>query len=75
MHAERDGIFKELYIEPEVRKRNVIEEDLWVRNGDKVRGFKGANDAVGTFVLGFNSREEMKDSLIHLKDWLKVLVS
>ena len=75
LHAERDGIFKELYIEPEVRKRNVIEEDLWVRNGDKVRGFKGANDAVGTLVLGFNSKEEMNNSFIHLKDWLKVLVS
>ena len=58
LHADKSGIFQGLEIDPTM-KAEVIEEDLWVKSGDKVRGFEGANDAIGTLVLRFESESDM----------------
>jgi len=59
LHSENDGVFESLWVDESARK-NIIEEDLWVRSGDKVEGFKGANNAVGTLVVKFESESEME---------------
>ena len=51
----------------------MIEEDLWVRNGDKIDSFNGANNAIGTLVLKFDTLEQLNNSLLQL-DWLEVIV-
>lgn len=58
LHAERSGVFKGLTIDPSLRS-HVIEEDLWVNPGNSVRGFEGANDALGTLVLRFKGKKEL----------------
>ena len=58
LHADKSGIFQGLEIDPTM-KAEVIEEDLWVKSGDNVRGFEGANDAIGTLVLRFESESDM----------------
>lgn len=50
LHANRPGRFSELRIAPSL-KPLVLETDLWVKPGDKVYRFSGANMAVGTLVL------------------------
>ena len=52
----------------------VIEEDLWVKPGDHVRGFEGANDAIGTLVLKFNSENKMRLGLSDLHKWLTIKI-
>ena len=39
-----------------------------VKAGDKVQGFTGANTTIGTLILKFNSRKEMK-SFIDCLEW------
>lgn len=73
LHSQQDGIFQELSLSEEV-KPFVYEEDLWVKLGDKVCSFIGANDAIGTLVL----KTKDKDQLIYLIEntchWLRVNV-
>ena len=42
LHADKDGIFQGLEIEPSLNAE-VIEEDLWVKPGDSVRGQSGGS--------------------------------
>ena len=52
----------------------IIEEDLWVEQGDKVESFEGANNAIGTLVLKFQTAEELELAITYQCEWLKVVV-
>ena len=73
LHSEKNGEFDSLWIADEI-KENVVEEDLWVKNGDKVRGFTGANEAIGTLVLKFDDREEVEELLRKQEEFFKVVL-
>ena len=73
LHADESGVFDHLEISKDLLAE-IVEEDLWVENGDKVEGFEGANNAIGTLVLNFNSAEELEYAITHQREWLKVMV-
>lgn len=73
LHADKDGEFVELQIDPTL-PAEVVEEDLWVKPGDFVHGFEAANDAIGTLVLRFESAEDLEKAITHQEEWLKVIV-
>jgi len=73
LHADESGIFDHLEIS-KFLPAEVVEEDLWVENGDKVESFEGANNAIGTLVLNFKTAEELEYAITHQKEWLKVIV-
>lgn len=56
LHSGRDGIFRALDIAPELESA-VVQRDLWVKPGDAVERFSGANKAIGTLVMNFSTRE------------------
>ena len=73
LHADNDGVFDHLEISKDL-PAEIIEEDLWVVKGDKVEGFEGANNAIGTLVLKFQTAEELEKAITNQRDWLKVVV-
>ena len=73
LHADKSGIFDHFEISKEL-PAEVVEEDLWVKNGDKVESFEGANNAIGTLVLKFRTAEELEHAITHQSEWLKVVV-
>lgn len=73
LHADFDGEFAGLEIDQSLNAE-VIETDLWVKEGDKVRGFEGANDAIGTLVLRFKDEASLEASLENQDKWLRVVV-
>ena len=73
LHSEKSGVFESLCVNEEI-KNNVIEEDLWVKEGDKVSGFSGANEAIGTLVLRFDTRERMEEVLKDQEKYVKVIL-
>lgn len=73
VHAEKNGTFERIEIDKTL-PANIIEKDMWVKEGDVVRSFMGANDAIGTLVLRFNSVEELEKAITNQKQWLKVVV-
>lgn len=73
LHADKDGVFDHLEIDSSL-PAEIVEEDLWVQKGDKVESFEGANNAIGTLVLKFQTAEELEHAITHQSDWLKVAV-
>lgn len=73
LHADQDGVFDHLVISKDL-PAEVVEEDLWVKKGDAVKSFEGANDAIGTLVLKFQSSEELEKAITNQREWLKVVV-
>lgn len=73
LHADKDGVFDHLEISKDM-PAEIVEEDLWVENGDKVEGFEGANNAIGTLVLKFQTAEELEKAITNQRNWLKVIV-
>jgi len=73
LHADKSGIFKHLEISKDL-PAEIVEEDLWVKKGDKVESFEGANNAIGTLVLKFQTAKELEEVITNQKKWLKVVV-
>lgn len=74
LHADKDGEFVELQIDPTL-PAEVVEEDLWVKPGDFVHGFEAANDAIGTLVLKFENAEDLEKAITNQKEWLNVKIN
>jgi hypothetical protein len=74
LHAEKEGFFHFLYINQYIKENNVVEIDLWVKESDKVNSFNGANDAIGTLVLRFDSEMELQQAMNNRDEMVKVMV-
>ena len=74
VHSNKNGFFEDAVIEEAFMDRYVIESEVRVRPGDYVETFKGANNAIGTLFLHFDTREEMESALSSQKEWLNVVV-
>ena len=74
LHADKAGLFDHIEIAKELPAK-VVEEDLWVTKGGRVNSFEGANDAIGTLVLKFESDVEMHHALRDISSWLKIILS
>lgn len=73
LHADQKGVFDHLDISKNM-PAEIVEEDLWVKKGDFVEPFEGANNAIGTLVLKFETAEAMEAALSNQREWLKVVV-
>lgn len=73
LHSEKEGKFEKLWFSDEI-KSNIIEEDLWVKKGDYVKGFVAANEAIGTLILKFNEQSEMENKMNQIDELVKVVV-
>ena len=73
LHADKSGIYDHLEISKDL-PAEVVEEDLWVKQGDMVESFEGANNAIGTLVLKFQTAEELEKAITNQSEWLKVIV-
>lgn len=74
LHAEKAGSFQGIEIDERFRQAHVIEEEVRVNIGEEVASFSGANAALGTLFLKFDSREELAAALKNQAEWLTVKV-
>lgn len=73
LHAPKAGRFDGIEITSALNAE-IVERDLWVKEGDNVEAFHGANDAIGTLVLRFDNKEEMEYAITHQSEWLTIKV-
>ncbi len=73
LHSEKEGTFERLWISDEISS-NIVENDLWIETGTHVGGFSGANEAIGTMVLKFDSEIQMNNVLNNQNNYIKVIV-
>ena len=74
VHSNKSGKFVTLDIDTQFSAEHVVQNDLWVKPGDSVSAFTGANQTIGTLVLKFDSHEQAEDSLARADAWHKVVV-
>lgn len=74
VHSNKSGVFKSLEIDGDFAKQHLVQNDLWVKPGDNVASFTGANQTIGTVILRFESNAEAEQSLSSYDSWLHVHV-
>lgn len=75
VHSNRSGVYQGVEIPSDFRTLHVEQEDMWVKPGDRVEEFSGANKTIGTLVLKFDSHDEAEHCLAEQAQWLDVRVS
>lgn len=55
-------------------KKNIKEIDLWVKPGDEIHSFTGANEAIGTLVIQCESQDELYEALDSVRNLVQVIV-
>ena len=73
LHAIEDGIVQEIWYSDEIKK-NIIEENIFVKVGDKVKKFDGSHQTLGTMIMKFESNEEMLEKMDNMEKYLRVIV-
>lgn len=73
IHSDRPGIFKEVKIASEYRQY-VRMLDLYVRCGDTIHSFEGANNAIGTVAVKLPTQEQLDKVLASTNDWIHVVL-
>lgn len=71
LHSNSAGAFDSLWISDEI-SGNVVERDLWIQSGEEVGDFSGANEAIGTLVLRFDSQERLEEVLGNQNTFVQV---
>ena len=74
LHSDKEGAFDSVQIDETFRQEHIIEQEIRVLRGDHVASFTGANAAIGTLFLKFNTRDELADALEHKERWLTIKV-
>lgn len=73
LHSLKDGVFKEVYLSDRAKKY-IVEQDIYVKPGDKVFKFSGSHHTLGTMILQYSTLEEMMDMLDHMEKDIRVIV-
>ena len=74
VHSNQSGKFSYLEISHDFAAKHLVQNDLWVKSGDEVSAFTGANQTIGTLVLKFDSHEQAEEGVTKPESWMKVNV-
>lgn len=74
VHAYQDGVYRGVEIEPSFREKHLKLLDMYVKPGDSINSFTGANTALGIAFLRFDSRSSLDDAILHHREWIEVKV-
>lgn len=74
LHSDIKGIFDHIEVDEDFYEKHVIEQEIRVKKDDEVMGFSGANNAIGTHFLKFETRKELDYALTHTNEWMKICV-
>ncbi|MFJ8260435.1 oligosaccharide flippase family protein [Rummeliibacillus sp. NPDC094406] len=74
INSQKSGEFKEVKIDDQFIKSNIVEYDLKVKAGDSISAYIGSNAILGTMILKFSSMDEMLDKMDNITNWVKVIV-
>lgn len=73
LHTLKEGNFKRIQYTDEIKK-NIVEEHIHVKEGEKLIPFTGSNGTVGVLILRYDSMEEMLHKMDNMYDYITVEV-
>ncbi len=72
LHAQSEGAFIDVQIDEDLRK-HLVERDLWVKKGDFVHKFTGANETIGTLIFKFESLQDLENTVKNNKTLIRIV--
>lgn len=73
LHTLKECNFKRIQYTDEIKK-NIVEEHIHVKEGEKLIPFTGSNGTVGVLILRYDSMEEMLHKMDNMYDYITVEV-
>lgn len=74
IHSQVAGTYQGIKYDEVFRKAHVLSEAIYPEIGSHVESFCGANNAIGSVFLRFNSREEVEQYVLKHDVFIKVIV-
>ena len=72
LHAQSEGTFIDVQIDEDLQK-HLAERDLWVKKGDFVHKFTGANETIGTLIFKFESLQDLENTVKDNKTLIRIV--
>jgi biotin carboxylase len=72
VHSNQDGILAGVNISEDFYKEHILESFHIKQPGAQVKAFRGANTALGCYLMRFDSMEQMLEYMDHGEKWIKV---
>lgn len=72
IHSNKAGTYQGIHLDPEFEKNHIVEKDYWLQEGDRVDTFTGANRAIGTLIMKFDSHDEAAEAVQNMERYLKI---
>lgn len=74
LHSKKEGVYRGISFDKNLEDK-IIEQDIWVRPGDKVEPFTGANESMGTLVLHCSDQDELTNILCCIHKLIDIKIS
>ena len=74
IHSQERGILKEVWIDDDFKRNNIVEYEMQFEPGDEIEAFTGSNGTLGTMILKYHIREEMLEKMDHMENWVRVIL-
>ena len=71
LHSDKNGVLNNIVLDKMIEDR-IIEKHIYLKSGDKVETFLGANAALGVLIMKYESREVMDEIVENFHNLYKV---
>ena len=71
LHSDKNGVLNNIVLDKMIEER-IIEKHIYLKSGDKVETFLGANAALGVLIMKYESREVMDEIVENFPNLYKV---
>ena len=69
LYSNKEAVFDSLSIDGVVLPY-LVQKDVWVKKGDKVYPFTGANETIGTLIFQFDSVDDFRGKYCTLRNYI-----
>ena len=74
LHATKQGVFKGIDVHEYFSSKYILEKETRFNIGEEVKAFTGANAALGTLFLRFDTRDELNEALANQEKWIHIQI-
>lgn len=72
LHSNQEGVFAGISFDELFEKEHILEKSIWKTQGDLVHSFTGANQAIGTMILRFESYSEAEAAIRNMNQYVHI---
>lgn len=72
LHTNKNGIFNGIYIDDDFKDKYLVEQDVFINPGDKVKGLTGANQSIGLLFTRFPDSDTADRYLSNTSSWMRL---